>query len=61
MSFKTRARTVQARIAGAAMLFALPGTPALAADYPVLAASPPPRSAWQFQAVGYGLGDGDKW
>ncbi len=54
MSFKSRARTVQVRIAGAAMLFALAGTSALAADYPALPAPPPPPSAWQFQAIGYG-------
>jgi len=54
MSFKTKARTLGVRIAGAAMLFALSDTSALAADYPVLAAPPPPPSAWQFQAIGYG-------
>ncbi len=54
MSFKTKAHSVRAAMTGAAMLLALPGTPALAADYPVLAAPPPPPSAWQFQAIGYG-------
>jgi hypothetical protein len=29
-------------------------TSAFAADYPVLPAPPPPPSAWQFQAIGYG-------
>ena len=54
MRFKTKARTVRAGTTGAAMLFALAGTSALAADYPVLASPPPPPSAWQFQAIGYG-------
>ena len=54
MRFKTKARTVRAGTTGAAMLFALAGTSALAADYPVLAAPPPPPFAWQFQAIGYG-------
>ena len=51
---KTRARTVQARIAGAAMLFAFAGTSALAADYPVLAAPSPPPSDLAVPAIGYG-------